>query len=70
MELGFKCPGCGGELAYNLRTGKYHCVCCRRMWTYEIDFERKKIIYHEWKSLDKGEPLYDFIMGCIEFDKL
>ena len=61
-----KCPGCGGELKFNIHTGKKHCQSCGRLWSFEINLDAKKLIVHEWKIAEKGTPLYDFIMQVVD----
>ena len=61
-----KCPACCGELKFNIHTGKKHCQNCGRIWSFEINFDSKKLIVHEWKIAEKGTPLYDFIMRTVE----
>lgn len=43
-----KCPGCGSELKFNVHTGKKHCPDCGRIWSFEIDTERMRLIIHEF----------------------
>ena len=62
-----KCPACCGELKFNIHTGKKHCQNCGRIWSFEIDFDSKKLIVHEWKIVEKGTPLQDFIMQFGEY---
>lgn len=61
-----KYPGCGGELKFNIHTGKKHCQSCGRLWSFEINLGAKKLIVHEWKIAEKGTPLYDFIMQVVD----
>ena len=48
-----KCPACDGELVFNVHTGKKHCPACGRIWGFELDSERNKLIVREWFMLKR-----------------
>lgn len=56
-----KCRACGGNLVFDVYTGKKHCTACGRIWEFDLDFKRNKLIVREWlcQNVDLGMELKD-----------
>lgn len=55
-----KCPGCGGELRFDIHTSKQHCSACGRIWSFGVDFEERKLIVREWKRIELNKDKCTF----------
>lgn len=66
-DFEFVCPLCGGKLKFDIHDRKQHCRDCKRIWSFEIDNEGKRLIVHRWLKIEgvNKEEFEEFISSTL-----
>lgn len=64
----YHCHHCNSELKFDSSINKYKCPNCEKIYSYEIDYKNRKIIFQEWKSIDIEKPKWNRIGPIITYE--